>query len=90
MTDFMTSPSNPHTLYYPGFSVCHWKNRVACGAKDDWDVAEFQAWSRVGVVTVKVTETLQYERMLNLLTHVHESGVFSAKKEIREVLGVRE
>lgn len=90
MTDFMNSPSNPHTKYYHGFNVCHWKNRVACGANDDWDTAEFQAWGRVGVITVKVTESLQYERMISLLTHVYNSGIFAAKKEIREVLGVRE
>lgn len=81
---------NPHTIYYPGFIVCHWKNKVAAGSKDEWDEAEFQAWGKHGVISVKVTQSIQYDKMISLLTQVHESGIFSAKKAIREVLGVRE
>lgn len=80
---------NPHTLYRPGYTVSHYKNNVAVGVNDEWDYAVFQHAGGFGG-EYKVTETVKYDRLTSLLESVYKAGVYQAKKEIREVLGVRE
>ena len=83
--------TNPHTIYRPGYTVSHYiyKNNAAVGVNDEWDYAVFQHAGGFGG-EYKVTETVKYDRLRSLLESVYKAGVFQAKKEIREVLGVRD
>lgn len=80
---------NPHTVYRPGYTVSHYKKNVAVGVNDEWDQAVFQHAGGFGG-EYRVTETVKYDRLRSLLESVYKAGMYQAKKEIREVLGVRE
>ena len=86
----MIDDKNPHTVYHPGFMISDWKDHTAAGVNDKWNKAEFHTWGRHGMIAFSVTESVQYDKMMSLLTQVYQSGVFSAKSEIRKVLGVKD
>lgn len=80
---------NPHTIYRPGYTVSHYKNNIAVGVNDEWDAAVFQHAGGFGG-EYRVSETVKYDRLRSLLESVYNAGIWQAKKQIRESLGVRD
>lgn len=80
---------NPHTIYRPGYTVSHYKNKVAVGVHDQWDQAVFQHAGGFGG-EYRVTETVKYDRLSSLLESVYNAGAFQAKQKIRQALGVKD
>jgi len=82
---------NPHTIYRPGYTVSHYihRNNAAVGVNDEWEYAIFQHAGGFGG-EYKVTETVKYDRLRSLLESVYKAGVYQAKKEIREIIGVKD
>lgn len=80
---------NPHTIYRPAYTVSHYKNNTAVGVNDEWDIAVFQHAGGFGG-EYRVSETVKYDRLRSLLESVYNAGIAQAKRQIREVLGVRE
>lgn len=85
----MIDDKNPHSTYEHAFSISHFKNGVACGVNDDWDVATFCYFNHYGG-RVDVTNKVQYDRMIAFGKAVYDMGKYHAKQEIRKVLGVKD
>lgn len=85
----MIDNDNPHTVYYPAYTVSYYKKNTAVGIKDEWDRAVFQHAGGFGG-EYEVTSTVKYDRLRSLLESVYRAGMSQSKSEIRQILGIKD
>jgi len=86
----MINQNNPHTIHHSGYMASFFKANTAVGVNDDWDTCNLSCWSVGGPLDIKIKEKNLYLGLVGLMECVYRSGEFNAKKEIRNILGVKD